>query len=164
MSQTKPTEKEAATFARSYVLYGCKTRATRDAFPQTKASKQNTSRTAQRVFKAESTQRYIKEFQELSRAMACKEFKADAEGIKDMLMTVAHNGLKELTLLNGNVRYVDLKATISALSEVNRMDGNHAAIKQEHYGAEGEPLAASSVIITSDPAEAAKIYAKMIGS
>lgn len=38
MSQTKPTDVEATKYAESFVIHGCKTRAFKTAFPNSKAS------------------------------------------------------------------------------------------------------------------------------
>ena len=64
----------------------------------------------------------------------------EAHQIKQMLAAVAGKCLKNKMDRMGNQVPTDPKAVVSALSEINRMNGNHAPVKSELSGPNGGPL------------------------
>lgn len=151
MSTKKPTAKEANIYAKEWVLYGDKSRAARKTFPKSKASKKNMNVIACRLHKSSAVQERIEEYQEIAKGLIDEEFAGDVEGLAKMLLKGANMGLKLKTDTQGNMVPTDLKGMVSAASELNRMNGNHAPEKRELTGKNGAPLNAAPTL-TQDQA------------
>lgn len=154
MSQTKPTSAEATKYAESFILYGDKTKAFRAAFSQSKASAKTTNERASCFHKINKVHTRIGELQGLFKSQAEEEFLLTAIEIKQHLVKVVDMGLNDKVDAQGNRIPVSLPSVISAISEINRMDGNHAPVKAEEIRPRKEidpsDLAAIRALIVSD--------------
>ena len=57
-----------------------------------------------------------------------------------MLAAAAEKGLKDKKDAHGNMVAHNIAGTVAAIAELNRMEGDHAPIKNAFTGADGEPL------------------------
>lgn len=124
-----------------YIKYGSKIEAYRHAYDTSNQNPSTQHRASSRVFDRPEVQQAILEAQ--SRQTA--QFDMESHQIKQMLATVAGKCIKNKMDRMGNQVPVDPKAVVSALSEINRMNGNHAPVKSELTGAEGGPLVVRSL-------------------
>jgi hypothetical protein len=124
MSQSSPTDVEANTYAECWVLYGVQTDAYRAAFPDSKANPKVHNEKACTFHKIGKVQERIAELQERAREIANEGFDISASDLKKTLSEVMEAGLEDIDGKRQN-----LGAVVSAVSEVNRMDGNHAPTK-----------------------------------
>lgn len=110
-----------------YILYGVKSDAYRHAYNTENMKDDTVHRETAVVFGRPRVQMYILERQ---RGQA-KEFDMQVYEIKKLLATVAARCLKDRTDREGNVVPIDPKAVVQALSEINRMNGNHAPTQSQ---------------------------------
>ena len=163
MSQRTPTDKEAHKYAAGFIKDGKKTENFKHVFPKTKAKGQSLPRAAFRFHNSSVVLNKIIELQAISRKNSNEEFELDVSKIKQLLVLAAKKGLRDKKDAKGRlIAAENISGTVSALSEINKMDGNHAAIKTESYGPNGGPLPPQVNITTNDPVEAAKAYQKII--
>ena len=123
-----------------YILYGVKSDAYRHAYSTENMKEETVHRETAVVFGRPRVQMYILERQ---RGQA-KEFDMQVHEIKKILAGVAARCLKDKTDMMGNKVPIDPKAVVQAMSEINRMNGNHAPIKNQHLVAQ---VAASDLTV-----------------
>lgn len=146
MSQANPTEVQTNTYAENYVLYGDQTRAWRAAFPDSKAKAEVIHISASKLHAIPKVQLRIKELQTLSQEVSEKEFTVTVSELKEMLVTAAKGGLKSKVDAQENKVLHNIAGAVSAIAEINRMDGNHkeTKLKLEHTGKDDGPIEVSS--------------------
>lgn len=137
MSQQNPTLAEATKYAESYILYGDQTRAFRAAFPDTKAKPESVNQKASAFHKIVNVQSRIKELQSNLKKQTEEEFNLSVGQIKKMLTAAATKGLKNKIDMYGNEVPISIPGAVSALSEINKMDGNHAAARIDNTSSDG---------------------------
>lgn len=120
MSQANPTAAEATKYAENYVLYGDQSRAWRVAFPKSKAAPESVHARASLFNKNVKVQLRIEDLQKISKKSAEEEFTVTVSDKKKILASVAKQGLAKAK---------NLSAVVSAVGELNRMDGDHAPTK-----------------------------------
>ena len=133
MSQRTPSPDEIETFAREYVLTSCYLTAFKKAFPRTKA--ETTIRVgASRVATHSKVEKRIKEIRlELGIADERSHIITFDEK-QGLLKVIIDEGLKYKVDKFGNKLPIDLKAAISAIETLNKMDGHNAPTKIENSG------------------------------
>jgi len=136
VSQANPTLVEATTYAENYIIYGEQTQAWRAAFPNSKAGQKAAHEKASVFHKIGKVQKRIEELRNIAKKQSEEEFSLTAGKIKQMLTTAAAKGLRDKVDQQGNKVPVSIPGAVSALSEINKMDGNHAPTK---LGIGGDP-------------------------
>ena len=68
------------------------------------------------------------------------EFSLSISRKKQMLVTAAEKGLKDKKDAHGNLVAHNIAGAVAAIAELNRMEGDHAPIKNAFTGADGEAL------------------------
>lgn len=159
MSQANPTDVEATRYAESYIIYGDQSRAWRAAFPKAKAKPESVHSKASVMHKHVKVQSRIKELQALSKKQSEDEFELSVGRIKQMLTSAAMKGLKNKLDQQGNQVPVSIPGTVSALAEINKMDGNHAPTKHAHGGSSDMPPIETVNHDLSDTERSARIAA-----
>jgi len=161
MSQMRPTDVEADTYAKDFIVNGDQTRAFRAVFPDTTALPATVHSKASTFHKCEKVQKRIKTLRDKLLAQSEEEFGLSVSKIKSMLAQAANLGLEIKNDALGNSIPVSIAGTVSALSEINRMDGNHAAVKHLIGGdPDAEPITTKN--IPDDPVAAARAYQQML--
>eukprot|EP00914_Ancora_sagittata_P009928 GHVO01018893.1.p1 GENE.GHVO01018893.1~~GHVO01018893.1.p1 ORF type:complete len:155 (-),score=4.96 GHVO01018893.1:375-839(-) len=154
MSQANPTDNEVTLYAESYVLYGCQSTAWRNAFPRAKCSSNNVHTKASLLHKNAKVLHRIEEIRAALKKQSEEEFKITTSDLKKMLVMAAQGGLKKK---HDSFLY-NIPGAVSAIAEINRMDGNHSP----------KEIRSKSVVteIPADmsPEDAAKAYQDMMGS
>lgn len=140
MSQGRPTIAEATAYAEEYILHGDQAKAFRAAFPKSKGKPKTINSKASRIHKTDNIQARIKELQKVLKIQSEEEFSLSVSNIKQMLATAAAKGLKNRTDAQGNSVPVSIAGAVSALTEINRMDGNHAPAKTEDVTPRRQPV------------------------
>ena len=163
MTQKTPSIAEADRYASSFIKENIKTTAFKAAFPDSKITHKSMMEKASRIHKTPEIVEALARLKGASRKNTEKKHNLSVDGIKKNLIKVAKLGLKLKKDAHGNKIPNNLSSVVSAMAELNKMDGNHAAIKNEHYGADGSALPPAVQITTIDPHEAAKQYQKLIG-
>ena len=132
MSQGNPTDLEIDRFAEAIVLHGStQTDAFRAAFPDSKAKPETINRKAVDVFRLDKVQARIEDLRQQSRDEFQKHFGATVEWKTKMLMKAVELGYSVRVDDKGNEIPNGIGAAVSAIAEMNRMSGDHAAIKQD---------------------------------
>lgn len=150
MSQSRPTDAQATAYAESYVLYGDQSRAFRVAFPGSKAKAEAVHARASTLHRVGKVQVRIEELNEMAKKQAEEKFCITTESLQRTLSEVMDAGLKSKKVVRtdeeGN-EYIDdtetaqnLSAVVSAVSEVNKMNGNHAATRLALGGDPENPM------------------------
>jgi hypothetical protein len=137
MSQANPTDAQIDAYASSWVKDGDQTAAWRAAFPDSKAKPDNVYSAASRMHKATKVQARIAEYQKLSREQSEEEFAVSVADIKKRLLEAADLGAKIKKDAQGNSVPHSIQGLVSALAEINKMDGNHAAVKADLTSSDG---------------------------
>ena len=125
MSQLKPTDVEANKYAENYVLYGDQSRAWRLTFPNAKVKPETVHYKASLFHKIEKVVKRIAELSESLKKQSEEEFNLTTSYLKKALSKVIEAGLKDKVDAQENTVANNLGAVVSAIGEVNRMDGNH---------------------------------------
>jgi len=137
MSQSKPTEVQINAYAENYVLYGENTKAFRAAFPDTKGTMHTVNTKASKFNKIEAVQARVVEIRSNLKKQTEEEFNVTVSDLKKMLIMAAQGGLvKKRDAQMNNIMH-NIAGSVSAISEINRMDGNHAPSKQDHMSSDG---------------------------
>lgn len=152
MSQTKPTEAEVRTYAMHYILHGDQTAAWRHTYPNSRSKPEGVWRNASLMHARPEVKEAIAKCQAQNNQALEDQFNIDAGKIREMLVSAAQIGLE----FDEKGRPISLQGTVSALAEINKMNGNHAATKIA--GDPSQPL--SVVTMSSD--EYRKIRAEML--
>jgi len=163
MTQKTPSIAEADRYASSFIKENNKTKAFKTAFPDCKIKHKSMMEKASRIHKTPEITKALTRLKKASQKNTEKKHNLSVAGIKKNLIRVAKLGLKLKKDAHGNNIPNNLSSVVSAMAEINKMDGNHAAIKQEHYGPDGGDLPTPVTIVAIDPHEAAKQYQKLIG-
>lgn len=129
MSQNKPTDAQIDAYAHHYVIHGNQSEAWRQAFPDNKAKPETQHEKASAFHKQDKVQARITELREIARKQSEQEFGIDARQVKQMLTIAAQSGLRRIKDGRDNEVSANISGAVSALAEINRMDGNHAATK-----------------------------------
>ena len=127
MSQANPTDAQIDAYAHHYVIHGIQTEAWRQAFPDNKAKPESQHQKASAFHANVKVQSRIAELREIAREQSVEEFGIDALQIKKMLTLAAKRGLTTIKDQRDNEVPTNIGGAVSALAEINRMDGNHAA-------------------------------------
>lgn len=151
MSQQNPTDVEATTYAESYILYGDQTRAFRSTFPDAKCNQKVANEKASGLHKTTKVVERIKDLRVIAKRMAEDEFKISAADLQKTLALVIKKGLGDKTDAQQNTVAQNLPAVVSAVGEVNRMNGNHAPTKLGIGGDPGNPIRITT--LTSEEAD-----------
>ena len=134
MSQSNPTDAQANAYAENYVLYGDQSRAWRMAFPDAKCKPETVHYKASLLNKLEKVQKRIVNLRAALNKQSEIEFNITASDLKKMLVMAAKGGLKPRMDAQSNTVLNNIAGAVSAISEINKMDGNHAPTKQEIKG------------------------------
>ena len=145
MSQANPSEKQCTDYAHNFILNGVKGKAFRAAFPDAKCTEETAHTKGCKLFKLSQIQSRIAQLQAISSQNSEKVFEITVEKIKTMLLSAAEKGLSDKVDQFGNVIPVNISGAVSALSEVNKMDGNHAPTKTSISGDAANPLTAVTI-------------------
>lgn len=137
MSQTKASVKEATAYAKSWILKNDMGKAFKAAFPKSKANKASIYTKASKLHKTVEIQSRILEMQESSKKATEEEFNISTSDLKKMLKNAAIMGLKPKIDAQGNRVAHSIPGAVSAISEINKMDGNHAPAKQDLTSSDG---------------------------
>lgn len=131
MSQTKPTDAQIDAYAHHYVIHGIQAEAWRQAFPDNKAKAETQHVKASEFHALDKVQRRVAELREIARKQSEEHFQLSASQIKEMLLWAAQRGMasEDGDFMSHDRMPSDVRASIQALAEINRMDGNHAATK-----------------------------------
>ena len=130
MSQSRPTDKQAHDYAHYWVMVeNNKTKAFRAAFPESKATSNVLSSKACNFHKIGKVQTVIKNIHDKLAKQTEAEFMIKAGDLKRMLVKAAERGLMDKIDQIGNEVPISLTGAVAAISELNKMDGNHAAQK-----------------------------------
>ena len=131
MSQANPTDFQANAYAENYVLYGDQSRAWRMAFPESKSKPENIHVRASKLHSIGKVQARIEELRSKLSKQTEEEFNITVSDLKKMLVMAAQGGLVKRIDAQQNTVLNNIAGAVSAISEINRMDGNHAPVKQE---------------------------------
>lgn len=160
MSQQNPTPEECSIYASEFIKSGDMTKSFRKAFPKSKAKPKSINEKASVLHKHLKIQSRIAELQEITKTKHDEEFDLEVHELKKMLALAVKKGLKDKVDANGNKVAHNLSAAVSAVGELNRMNGNHAPVKNEQIGVVQTAVAA--ITATTSSKDAAKAYEKMI--
>jgi len=139
MSQAKPTDIQTNAYAEIYVLYGDQTRAWRAAFPMSRCKPAHVHTKASLMHKLTKVQQRIEEIRSKLVKQTEEEFEITVSDLKKMLVMAGQGGLKSKIDAQGNKVLVNIAGAVSAISEINRMDGNHAPVKAEIFDGNTTP-------------------------
>lgn len=131
MSQANPTDIQTNAYAENYVLYGDQSRAWRIAFPTSKCKPENIHSKASNFHKLIKVQTRITEIRSKLTKQTEEEFSVTTSDLKKMLVMAAQGGLKQKVDAQQNKVPVNIAGAVAAISEINRMDGNHAPTKTD---------------------------------
>lgn len=131
MSQSRPTDIQINTYSENYVLYGDKSRAWRITFPDAKCQPENVHTKASLMYKMTKVQQRIKAIRSTLKKQTEEEFSITVSDLKKMLVKAAKGGLKNRFDAQQNKVLNNINGAVSAISEINRMDGNHYQYKSE---------------------------------
>ena len=113
--------------AEHFIVHGVKIDAYRAAYSTENMKDATAHRRANEVFNRSRVQMYVLERQKAQAEL----FDMKVHEIKKLLATTAAKCLQDRFDAQGNRVPIDAKAAISALSEINRMNGNHAPIRKD---------------------------------
>ena len=137
MSQTNPTKVQINKYAENYVLYGDQSRAWRIAFPESKCKAETVHTRASKLHKIGKVQARIVELQKTLKEQSQEEFTLSVAKLKQMLATAIAKGLKDRIDAQGNKVASSISGAVSAINEINKMDGNHATVKTDLTSSDG---------------------------
>ena len=148
MSQGRPTLSEATKYAESWILGGNQSKAWRHTFPKSRARQKVVHEKASGFHKCKKVQERIAQLQELLKTQSELEFGLTVRDIKERLAKAADMGLGTKLDAQGNKIAISIPGAVSALSEINKMDGNHAPTRLAHGGDPDAPPVAVKVTKT----------------
>ena len=123
-------------FCLAYIQTGNASEAYRQAYDAGKMSEKVIHNKASDLLKRGDIGVRLEELRE----RACKVFDVTIEEKKKWLKLTVDMGLKTKTDAWGNKVAHNLAAAVSAVAELNRMDGDHAPIRGELTGKDGGPI------------------------
>jgi len=137
MTQSNPTKVQINKYAENYVLDGDQSQAWRVAFPESKCKEAGVHQKASGFHKVVKVLSRIDELQKILKTQSQEEFTLSVSKLKQMLATAIAKGLKDKVDQQGNTIAVNISAAVSAIGEINKMDGNHAATKTDLLSSDG---------------------------
>lgn len=137
MSQANPTKVQTNKYAENWVLYGDQSRAWRIAFPKSKCKPESVNVKASMLHKNVNIQLRIEELQKTLQNQSEEEFSLSVSKLKKLLATAISKGLKDRFDAQGNKVAASIPGAVSAINEINKMDGNHAAVKSDLTSSDG---------------------------
>jgi len=161
VSQQRPTVTQANKYAKNFILHGDMSKAFRAAFPESKLKPAGVNAKASAIHKTVEIQLRIDALQLAAKKAAEKKFALTTTDLQKTLKQVMTKGLKDKNDQHGNKVPNNLSAVVSAIKEVNLMNGNHAKIQGSIELNPGEGVSAE-MKITSDPSQASKAYQSML--
>lgn len=140
MSQTKPTKIECTRYAEAYILYNDKSKAFLSTFPKTKAKPESINAMACEFHKILKVSLMIDELRESLDEDEKHKAKNRIKRKQEILYKVAEYGIIEEGAQNEDdfiKKQANPSASVSAVKELNVMDGDQASQKQDvtHHGA-----------------------------
>lgn len=143
MSQSTPTDHEIDVYATEFVLTGDKSKSWRKTFPSSKASNEVIWVKSCAFHKFDKVLVRIGQKQDEIAQNDNKDFDISYEAQVKRCLTILELGTKPKYDKDGNEVAQNLAAAQSAVNELNKMAGHHAAIKQklEHGLQEDNPIA-----------------------
>ena len=129
MSQSTPTQHEIDAYAGEFVLCGVKSKAWVKAYPESKCGPESVHTKANSFHKSVEVLLRIEELQSETAQKDAEEFDLSVSELKKRLKEVMDAGLTGRVDSQGDSSPANLGAAVSAVSEFNRMNGNHAAQK-----------------------------------
>ena len=161
MSQQIPTITQANKYAKSFILYGDMSKAFMAAFPDSKLKPAGVNTKASSIHKTVEIQLRIEALQLAAKKAAEKKFALTTNDLQKTLSKVMKKGLSDKKDKHGNKSAQNLSAVVSAIKEVNLMNGNHAKIQANIELTPGDG-ASMEMRVTSDPKESGKAYQAML--
>lgn len=140
MSQSTPTDHEIDVYASEFVLTGDKSKSWKKTFPKSKAAPPATSVMANRFHKIDKVLIRIEQKRIEIAQNDAENFSFSYEAQLERCKAIYQAGLKSKFDPAGNEIPVNLTASQSAINEINKMAGHHAAVKSELSGKDGAPL------------------------
>lgn len=132
MSQSNPTTIQINKYAENYVLYGDQSRAWRVTFTESKCKPETVHYKASLLHMQEKVQKRILEIRSKLVKQTEEEFNITVSDLKKMLVAAAQGGLKKKGKdKDDNQGLHNIAGAVSAISEINRMDGNHYQYKSD---------------------------------
>ncbi len=125
MSQSRPTTIQINSYAENYVLYGDKSRAWRSTFTDSKCKPESVNVKASNFHNIVKVGLRIDKIRSKLIKQTEEEFSITVSDLKEMLVKAARGGLKTKTDAQENEVMNNINGAVSAISEINRMDGNH---------------------------------------
>ncbi len=134
MSQSKPTNEQANTYAQAFIKHGNQTKAFKSAFPDSTATPNSLKINASKLHKLTNVQLTVLELQKEAEAIAKDEFKWEANARLKILKAICDDGMEA-----GEYGMRGRSDAIRAINEANKMTGEHAAEKKD-FTSGGEKL------------------------
>ena len=129
MSQSTPTNHEIDVYSGEFVLTGDKSKSWRKTFPNSKAKQDVVWTNAQKMHNLPQVLARIEQLRGETAQKDAEEFDMSASELKRILKAAIDAGLGGKVDSEGNSSPANIGAAVSAVSEWNRMNGNHAAQK-----------------------------------
>lgn len=145
MSQGNPSTHEVDIYAGEFVLHCNKSKAWRKAFPDSTAKAEVVHVAAQKMHNLDKVLVRIKEMQADQAEKDALEFDMSAHELKETLKLVMDLGLCRKAPEDGSESTLNLSAVNQSIQEFNRMNGNHAATKNELTGKNGGAIETSDI-------------------
>lgn len=123
MSQARPTDIEADTYAKEYINHGDQTRAWSSAFPQSNAATETRHEKASKFHKLAKVQARIGKVQVKAANIAEKKFTITIEQRLKWLNEIVKAGLEVIVDASGVAKRQNLPASKSAIDTLNLMLG-----------------------------------------
>ena len=125
MSQDNPTDVQADDYAQHYIMFGDQSKAWRAAFPKSTAKPKSVHEKASAFHKSIKVAARIIELKKISNESSKKKFGTTVDDIKQKLMFAIKRGLDDKFDQQGNKIPISIPGAVSAMAELNKMDGNH---------------------------------------
>ena len=133
-AKSKPLTEKQEKFCREFIKTGNATEAYKLSYSTKNTSDKTINENACRLKKDSKIAARIEQLQ----SEVKKVFEISVEEKKKILQKVIEESFKAHYDAQGNAKPLDVKAAIAAVSELNRMDGDHAAIKTDNkYSLDG---------------------------
>lgn len=134
MSQLNPSHEQANTYAAAWIKKDHMQEAFDAAFPDSTANKQSRMEKASRLHKHPKIKEAIKKLQAAAQRSAERKIGFTVDKLKEKLVKAINLGLKLKKDIHGNKVPHSISGAVSAISEYNRMEGNHA---DQEFGFKG---------------------------
>ena len=137
MSQGNPTKHEIDVYCAEWILNGGdQSKAWRKAYPKSTSPEKVGWEKGSTMHKMIKVKERLAELQAETAAKDAEEFDVSVATLKEILMDVMNKGREK----DDNGKYASLSAATSAVNELNRMNGNHAASKVNHGVQDNNPI------------------------